>query len=63
MPRSLSAETQLVFRSADSTCGASEVATLTRAVQDWGRALWLAEKEVATFTSVYHNLVRLWSET
>ena len=48
MPRSLSAETQLVFRSADSTCGASEVATLTRAVQDWGRVSWLAEKEVAT---------------
>ena len=48
MTRPLSAETPLVFRSADATCDAGEVVALTRAVQDWSRTLWLAEKEVAT---------------
>ena len=44
----LSPECQLVFRCADAETEPSEFATLARAVRDWPRVRWLAEREVAT---------------
>lgn len=55
MQRPLSAETRVVFRSADASADPDEVAELARAVEDWRRVIWLAEKEVAT--SALHRML------
>ena len=44
----LSAECRLVFRSADPSCAPAEFATLANEVQDWERAVFIAEREMAT---------------
>ena len=44
----LSAECRLVFRSADPSCAPAELAALAAEVQDWERALFVAEREMAT---------------
>ena len=44
----LSAECRLVFRSADPSCAPAELAALANAVQDWERAVFIAEREMAT---------------
>ncbi len=48
--RALSPEARFVFRSADPSCTASELAAAAAGVQDWPRALTLAEREGATPT-------------
>lgn len=47
-PRPLSAECRLVFRSADPRATPAELATIAREVQDWPRAVTIAEREMAT---------------
>lgn len=49
-PPPLSAECRLVFRSADASCDAAELARIAREVRDWERALIIAEREMATTT-------------
>ncbi len=48
MPLTRSAEAQLVFRSADPSCGAAELVALAQAVGDWDRLVILADGEMAT---------------
>jgi len=50
MPLSRSPEAQLVFRSADVRCGSAELAPLAAVIEDWGRAVHLADGELATPT-------------
>lgn len=45
---SLSPESRLVFLSADPSCDAAVLAAVADEVRDWGRAIALAEREVAT---------------
>ena len=44
----LSPECRLVFRSADVTCAPTELAAIAGEVQDWERAVFIAEREMAT---------------
>ena len=44
----LSAECRLVFRSADPACAPAELAAIASEVRDWERAVFLAEREMAT---------------
>lgn len=48
VPTPLSAECRLVFRSADPACAPAELAAIAGEVQDWERAVFLAEREMAT---------------
>src|SRR5688500_20176708 len=47
-PPPLSAESQVVFRTADLSCLPAEVASHARNVQDWDRVIVLSDRELAS---------------